>query len=36
MHLRAVGGGDDYPIEQNRQAAKRILEELDIEINWWP
>jgi len=36
MHLRSVGGGDDYPIEQNRQAAKRILEELEIEINWWP
>ena len=36
MHLRAVGGSDDYPIEQNRSLAKKILEELDVDIDWWP
>jgi len=34
--LRDADGSHDEPIRRNHQAARKILEDLGIKIEWWP
>lgn len=34
--LRQVDRHDDEPIRRNHEAAARIMNSLDVEVDWWP
>jgi hypothetical protein len=36
LGLRRGDGSDDAPIKRNHDAAEKILEALDVVVDWWP
>jgi plasmid stabilization system protein ParE len=36
LGIRAGNGSDEEPIRRNHEAAQEILDDLDVEVDWWP